>query len=286
MDRHYALIGVALTAEGYPLYYDAVNEKGLGMAGLNFPDNAVYQPEDPRRDNVAPFELIPWILGQCASLEEARTLLDRLNLAGIPFSRQLPLAPLHWLLADRTGALAVEPVREGLQVYENSAGVLTNNPPFPYHKEHLAHFLHLTREMPENRFSPALDLRPCSLGLGSFGLPGDWSSASRFVRAAFTRLNAAPGRDEAENVSQFFHILDAVAQPRGCVQAGEADDECTVYSSCCNTGRGLYYYTTYENRQITCVALHRENLDGSHLAEYPMLRRPKIALQNGAAPSL
>ena len=117
MDRHYALIGVALTAEGYPLYYDAVNEKGLCMAGLNFPDNAVYQPEDPRRDNVAPFELIPWILGQCASLEEARTLLDRLNLAGIPFSRQLPLAPLHWLLADRIGALALEPVREGPQVY-------------------------------------------------------------------------------------------------------------------------------------------------------------------------
>ena len=35
-ENHYAIIGTAHIAEGYPLYYDAVNEKGLGMAGLNF----------------------------------------------------------------------------------------------------------------------------------------------------------------------------------------------------------------------------------------------------------
>ena len=160
-------------------------------------------------------------------------------------------------------------------------GVLTNNPPFPFHREHLAHFLNLTRETPASRFAPGVELRPCSLGLGAFGLPGDLSSASRFVRAAFVKCNAVSGGSEAESVHQFFHILDAVAQPRGCAVAGDAGYEHTVYASCCNLERGLYYYTTYENRQITCVDLRREQLDHDQLAVYPMLHRPQIVLQNG-----
>ena len=282
LERHYALLGVALTARNYPLYYDAVNEAGLAMAGLNFPGNADYKPEVPGQDNVTPFELIPWLLGRCASLAEARAALERLSLVRIPFSPDLPLAPLHWLLADRTGAaIVVECVAEGLRIYDNPVGVLTNNPPFPFHREHLAHFLNLTRETPASRFAPGVELRPCSLGLGAFGLPGDLSSASRFVRAAFVKGNAVSGGSEAESVHQFFHILDAVAQPRGCAVAGDAGYEHTVYASCCNLERGLYYYTTYENRQITCVDLRREQLDHDQLAVYPMLHRPQIVLQNG-----
>lgn len=282
LERHYTLLGAALIARNYPLYYDAVNEAGLAMAGLNFPGNAAYQPEAPNRDNVTPFELIPWLLGRCASLAEARAALERLNLLSLPFSPDLPLAPLHWLLADRTGAsLVVECVAEGLRVYDNPVGVLTNNPPFPFHREHLAHFLHLTREAPANRFAPGVELRPCSLGLGAFGLPGDFSSASRFVRAAFVKCNAVSGESEAESVHQVFHILDAVAQPRGCAQAGEAGYEHTAYAACCNLDRGLYYYTTYENRRIACVDLRREALDGDHLTAYPMLRQPLVELQNG-----
>ena len=43
ITSHYAIIGMAHVAGDYPLYYDAVNEKGLAMAGLNFVGNAVYQ---------------------------------------------------------------------------------------------------------------------------------------------------------------------------------------------------------------------------------------------------
>ena len=66
MKTHYAMIGMAYVAGDYPLYYDAVNEKGLGIAGLNFVGNAVYNGEVQGADNIAQFELIPWILGQCA----------------------------------------------------------------------------------------------------------------------------------------------------------------------------------------------------------------------------
>ena len=44
MKTHYAIIGMAYVLEGYPLYYDATNEKGLSMAGLNFPGSAAYSP--------------------------------------------------------------------------------------------------------------------------------------------------------------------------------------------------------------------------------------------------
>lgn len=280
LTRHYALIGAALVTEQYPLYFEATNERGLSMAGLNFPGNADYGPEAPGRDNLSPFELIPWVLGQCASLAEVRPLLERLNLTDTPFSPELPLAPLHWIISDRESSLTVESVREGLRIYDNPAGVLTNNPPFDFQMQHLSQFLNLTREIPVNRFSPRVRLEPHSLGMGALGLPGDLSSPSRFVRAAFAALNSVSGETEEDGVGQFFHILDFVAQPRGCARAENGAFERTLYTSCCNTDRGLYYYTTYENRRISCVDLWAEPLDSGELISYPMLREPDILRQN------
>ncbi len=279
MSSHYALIGVATVIDDYPLYYDATNEKGLSMAGLNFPNNAFYRPEEPGADNVSPFELIPWLLGQCASVEDARWLLDRMNLADIPFSDQLPLAPLHWMLSDRERSVVVEPMETGLRVYDNPVEVLSNNPPFEFHLLHLSDYMNLTSHIPVNRFCPSLELSPYSFGFGAIGLPGDLSSSSRFVRAAFTRLNSVSGDSEEESVSQLFHILSSVAQTRGCAQVEEGY-EATLYTSCCNTDRGIYYYNTYNNSQLTAVDMHRENLNGSRLACYPLVRKQQIRWQN------
>ncbi len=281
-DAHYAMIGMAFVVEDYPLYYDATNEKGLSMAGLNFPGSADYKAEKPGCDNIAPFEFIPWLLGQCACLDEARKLLARINLVNIPFSDQLPLSPLHWLVADQSGAIVVESVKEGLKVYDDPVGVLTNEPPFAFQMFHLNNHMQLTREAPRNSFAQGLALEPYCLGMGAMGLPGDLSSASRFVRAAFTKLNAAPGASEAENVSQFFHILGSVAQTRGCARASGDRFETTVYSSCCNMDRGIYYYTTYENSRLCAVDMHNEDLDGATLASYPLLREQDVCFQNQA----
>ena len=92
----------------YPLYYDGINEKGLGMAGLNFVGNAVYQEVGEGRENIAQFEFIPWILAQCASVEEAREKLDKMNLVGTQFGEQLPAAQLHWIIADEKECIVVE----------------------------------------------------------------------------------------------------------------------------------------------------------------------------------
>ncbi len=280
LPSHYAVIGTAHVSDGFPLFYDAVNEHGLGMAGLNFVDSAVYGPPAEGRDNVASFEFIPWILGQCASVAQARELLGRVNLTGDAFRPELPPARLHWIIADRHEAIVVESVAEGVMIYDDPAGVLTNEPPFPQQLFQLNNYLSLSPDPPVNRFSDALELKCYSRGMGALGLPGDVSSQSRFVRAAFTRLNSISGPSEAESVSQFFHILGAVEQVRGCCRLEGGKYELTIYTSCCNATRGIYYYTTYENRQISAVELRRCDLDASGLFRYPMLSRGQIAGQN------
>ena len=280
VSSHYAMIGMAHVAGDYPLYYDAMNEKGLGMAGLNFVGNADFQEVDDTRDNVAQFEFIPWILCQCATLEEAKKLLSRMNLVGTPFSPQLPTAQLHWLIADKTGSLTVECMADGLHIYDNPVGVLTNNPPFDKQLFHLNDFMHLSPKQPENTFSQDLNLQSYSRGMGALGLPGDLSSASRFVRVAFTKLNSRSGNSENESVSQFFHILGSVDQQRGCCEVANGKYEITLYTSCCSADTGIYYYTTYENHQISGVDMYRENLDGDTLTRYPLINGEQIHMQN------
>ena len=280
LERHYAVIGMAHVAQGYPLYYDGVNEKGLAMAGLNFVGYAQYRDSMPGKDNIAQFEFVPWILAQCASVREARERLARLNLTDVAFSRELPTAQLHWIIADREEAVTVEAVAEGLRVYPNPVGVLTNNPPFDEQMFRINDYMALSPEEPKNRFSEKLDLRAYSRGMGALGLPGDLSSQSRFVRAAFVKLNSLSGDLETESVNQFFHILGSVNQPRGCCRVGDGAYETTVYASCCNTDKGIYYYRTYGNHRITAVDMHREQLEGDALVRYPLIQGEQIYEQN------
>ncbi|MCM1161260.1 MAG: choloylglycine hydrolase [Roseburia sp.] len=280
MENHYAIIGMAHVAEDYPLYYDGVNEKGLGMAGLNFVGNAEYKDLVQDKDNVAVFEFIPWILAQCASVKEARALLEKINLVHTPFNEKLPVASLHWIIADKTEAITVESVKEGIFVYDNPVGVLTNNPPFEQQMFQLNNYMNLSARNPENHFAPSLSLQAYSRGMGALGLPGDLSSQSRFVRVAFVKMNSISGDSEAESVSQFFHILGSVDQQRGCCLVEEGKYEITIYTSCCNADKGIYYYNSYENHQISGVDMHKEELDGDKLFRYPLIQGEQIRMQN------
>lgn len=280
MERHYAMIGMALVMDGTPLFYDATNEKGLSIAGLNFPHSAFYGSEQPDKDNIAAYEIIPWLLGQCADLSQVRRLLDRMALVDMDFAPGVPPTPLHWMIADQSGSIVAEPTAEGLKVYDDPVGVLTNEPPFPFQMFHLNDHMQLSCEAPRNSFAPGLELKQYCLGMGAMGLPGDLSSASRFVKAAFTRMNSVSGDDEAESVSQFFHILGSVFQQRGCVHIEDDKYEITVYSSCCNMDKGIYYYNTYGNSQIGAVDMHHEDLEGSAVISYPLCRSQQFAYQN------
>lgn len=285
LTHHYALIGIGIVEEGVPLYYDAINEKGLGIAGLNFPGLAVYGSKQEGKDNVAPFEIIPWLLGQCANVKEAVCLLKKMNVLDVPFNEILPAASLHWMISDRDRSIVAQPLKEGLQIYENPVNVLTNNPPFEYQLLNLTGYMGLTSEPPVNRFCEKISLEPYCLGMGAIGLPGDNSSASRFVRCAFSASHALadlPEEKEKESfaISQFFHILGSVEQTMGCVVTPQGHLERTVYSSCCNTDRGIYYYRTYDNNRITAVDLYKDHPDGENLVCYPLRTGQDICYEN------
>ena len=280
MVSHYAIIGMAYVDEDYPLYYDGINEKGLGMAGLNFVGNAACWDRKEGKDNLAQFEFIPWILGCYSTVKEARSFIENMNILNTPFSDKLPLAQLHWIIADREEAITVEAVKEGIKIYDNPVGVLTNNPPFSQQLFALNNYMHLSVKSPADTFAAGLDLQRYSRGMGAIGLPGDLSSQSRFVKAAFTKMNSLSGEGEEESVSQFFHILGSVDQQRGLCELDDGKYEITLYTSCCNADKGIYYYTTYDNHQITAVDMHKENLDGDKLIRYPLIKEEQIRMQN------
>lgn len=281
IESHYAIIGIAAGIDAYPLYYDACNEKGLSIAGLNFEGNAKFLDKKEGMVNVTPFEFIPYILSMAATVDEAKKVLEDVNLVNINFSDELPLSPLHWMISDESGAIVVEPMEDGLKVYDNPVGVLTNNPPFDKQLFYLNNYRHLSNKNPENTFSPDIDLDEYSRGMGGIGLPGDLSSASRFAKVAFTRANSYSGDGEEESVGQFFHILGSVEQQNGCTFITDPDlYEYTIYSSCYNTNRQILYYKTYFNSQITAVDLNKENLESSELINYLLINEENINFIN------
>ena len=138
----------------------------------------------------------------------------------------------------------------------------------------------LSPKQPQNYFSKQLDLKSYSRGMGALGLPGDLSSMSRFVRVAFTKMNGQSKDNERDSVNQFFHILGSVEQQRGCCEVADGKYEITIYTSCWNSQKGIYYYTTYNRRQITAVNMHKVNLDAQQLVSYAMLDDEEFYEQN------
>ena len=285
IKNHYAMIGMATVINDFPLYYDATNEFGLSVAGLNFSGNAHYDPPCPEGKNITSFEFIPWLLGTCKNLEDVQIALDGLTMTDESFAPELPASPLHWLIADQQGCMVYEYTSLGGHLYDNPIGVLTNNPPFPYHLTHLQDYLHVSNGPLINNLLSDISVEAYSRGMGALGLPGDLSSASRFVRAAYTKLNSVSGDDEASSVQQFFDILDSVAQAKGCCYLGqnqydEPNYEYTLYSSCCNMDKGIYYYKTHENSNVTAVDMHHENLEANQLIIYNLDRNWQVRLMN------
>jgi choloylglycine hydrolase len=169
---------------------------------------------------------------------------------------------------------------DGMHIYDNPVGVLTNNPPFNYQMFNLNNYIGLSESQPENKFSDKLDLQTYSRGMGGLGLPGDLSSQSRFVKVAYTKMKSRSGDSENESVSQFFHILGSVDQQRGLCEVEKGKYEITLYTSCCNASKGIYYYTTYDNSQISAVDMNRCDLDGEALVRFPVVTGEHILWQN------
>ena len=279
LTNHYSIIGTGIIKNGMPLYFDGINEVGLGVAALNFPDIAKYNTPLSDFMNIASFEFIPWVLCQCKNIYDVKNILSNVNIVNTPFSEELSPTPLHWMVADKESSITVESTEDGLKVYDNPVGVLTNNPPFNVQIHNLNRYMGLSPYEAHNTFSPSLNLKSYSRGMGALGLPGALSSESRFVKACFVKENSVCDSSEEGTISQFFHILGSVEQVKGCVRL-ENSEEYTAYSSCFNTDKGIYYYKTYENSQITAIDMHKEDLDGCEIMSYPLIKSQQIKYVN------
>lgn len=278
-DYHYALLGTALIKNNYPLYFDAINEKGLCMAGLNFPGFAHYFSKNRNKINVASYEIIPHFLSLCENVEEAEQLAEKINITDTCFAKDMPPTPLHWIIADKDRCIVLEQTAGELKTYDNPVGVLTNSPSFNMQLFNLNNYLSVTSKEPENRFSCKIDLSAYSRGMGAVGLPGDNSSMSRFVRAAFVKLNSVFGNTEEAKISQMFHILYSTYQQKGCVAVGD-QYEITNYTAVYNADKGIYYFSTYDNPSVFAVDMKNKNLEEDNLICYEMYSKHKIDFLN------
>jgi len=279
ISSHYSIIGMGIVSNNFPLYFDGANEKGLSMAGLLFSGYAHFHESTPGYDNIASFELIPWVLSQCKNVSEAKKLLRKTNVTNLDFSEEYSATPLHWIISDKEFSITVESCKEGLLIYDNKVGVLTNSPTFPMQMFSLNNYMSLSPYPPGNLFSNKIDFTPYSRGMGSLGLPGDLSSVSRFVRGAFTRLNSTSPDDEQSCVNQVFHILGNVYQTRGINMIEEDFSEITRYSACINMDKGIYYYTTYDNSSLNAVNLWEQDISGERIYTFPLERKWHVNFQ-------
>ena len=260
LTEHYAITGMAAVVDGYPLFADGFNEAGLCMAALSFPKSAVYV-QDPQKDKtvITSFELIPHILGLCESVREARALLRSITVSDVSFRADIPSTPLHWLIADESEALAVESVAEGLMLYEAESGILTNEPPYPFHKANAELYFRLSRSDGEES--------PVTHGLGALGLPGDWSSPSRFIRGDFLLRSCrlSEERGEEERVAHAFELLSAIAPPRGAVMTYEGKAHHTHYTCCMNPQSGIYYLRKHGKLSVEAHAVCESQKQGCRI---------------------
>ncbi len=280
---HYAIIGVGIEQDDYPLYFDAANEKGLGMAGLAFFGMASYSDPVPGKNNLAEFELIPYFLSKCATVEEVKEELKDIIIDNVSFSPQYPASEMHWIVGDKDQTIVIECTKEhGMQVYDDPFNCLTNCPGFPYQKENVSYYANVTGEVAPIRFANDKDgLWAFSRGLGTIGLPGGTDSVSRFVRCAFTLRNSiCPKDDVMKNVAEFFHILGNEQQVNGESEVKKGQYEITQYTSCVDTETGILYYSTYYNPMITGVDMNKENLDSENLILYPVIQDLKANMLN------
>ncbi len=272
----YSIIGMAMVVDNYPLYAEASNEKGLSMAGLYFPSNACFFSEDNTKLSLAPYELIPYFLGLFTKVSEIRDSLNNLVITNTPFNNDLPVSDLHWMISDKEECIVLEQTKDGLKIYDNPIGVLTNNPPFDYHLMNINNYINLTPYYGKINFSDKINLKEYGQGMGAIGLPGDNSPASRFIRASFTKLNSVCNEDEESSVTQFFHILDSVSMVRGSTVTKENKNDITTYSSCINIDKGIYYYKTYNNNQISAIRMTEENKNKKELSIYDLIEKQQI----------
>ena len=265
-----SILGMGTLIDNHPAFAEGMNADGLGCAGLNFSRYAYYEKDAvDGKINLAPYDFILYVLSNFASVADVKENLSAVELVSVPINKDTPIATLHWMICDKSGvALVVEKTKSGLICYENPVGVMTNDPTFEWHLTNLNEYMNVRPVDSKPTAWGDFKLKGLGVGSGTLGLPGDFESVSRFVRAAYLRSNLPKTDDEAEALSAFFHILENVSMPKGSVIVEGNLEAYTLYSSCMNLNKGVYYFRTYKNSRISAIDMKKIDADGIKKFDY------------------
>jgi choloylglycine hydrolase len=278
----YACAGMGIVVDNQPLLFDALNEKGLAGGGLNFTHFAKFNDVAvDEKVNISASNFLYWALSNFSNLHELKEALKNLVLTNTSVKPGLPVAKLHWMFTDLTGnSIVVEYMENGINVYDNPVGVLTNDPTFPWQLTNLSQYVTLSKDTPQARKFSEYVAAPYGHGLGMCGIPGDASPASRFVRTAFFRDCIAEADDEITGVSAFLQVLTSVTVLKGSEVDPNGDLNHTLYKSCMCQESGTYYYTDYSNRRINAICLTKADLETKEIIKFNYNNKQDILYQN------
>lgn len=263
-----AAIGMAIIEENVPLYFDCANEKGLAIAGLNFPGYAKYEANAvDGKTNVAAYEFPLWVVANFATVDEVEKALKDVAIVAKPINAKYPVSELHWIIGDAARSIVVEYTERGMEIFHNDVDVLTNQPGYGWHQENLRNYMNLFPQMPKGVTWGRAQMTAFGSGSLMRGLPGDYYSPSRFVRVAYLNTHYPAKDSEGENVSRLFHTLTGVAMIDGAAAMADGAYEKTIYTGGYSAATKTYYYNTYENPAVQAVAMANYNLDSDTLAQ-------------------
>jgi choloylglycine hydrolase len=291
----YGMVGANMF--GLTGYLDAVNDQGLGAGLFYFPGFADYPPVTPENAGraLAPHEFVVWLLGSFATVEEVKAGLADVVIVATKTpglgSPEGSVAPSHYFVRDASGkAIAIEPVGGTLVVHDAPLGVMTNSPPYDWHMTNLNNYVNLTVSDVEKATLGAVALEAMSSGTGLGGLPGDFSSPSRFVQASFFAANATPSASGEDAVLTAFHILNQFDIPPGSVSnsavGGKAVAETTEWTGVTDLTNRRWYFRTFEDQSIRVVDLEAAvaAADGKIIQMSMESKQPILDVSTGPAP--
>ncbi|AGE56232.1 amindase [Paramecium bursaria Chlorella virus NE-JV-1] len=227
---------------------DGMNRTGLVVFVFYFPKCATYATPDFTKLNVKPTDLSRMLLERCKTCDDVEYLVPKLNIIHEKYPPFTKTPGMHWLVTDASGkSIVLEPEDGGLNIYQNDLGVFTNSPTFPEHLEEAGKIL--------EKVSQFSDPKSDSQGTGAIGLPGDFSSKSRFARLAFFADTIVQPKDGAEAINSLIHILNNFDIPRGAVasvdpQTKKKEYETTMYTAYYNITNRQVLFKDYDNQQI------------------------------------
>ncbi len=255
----FGFVGIYTDYENFIV--EGINEKGLSAGLFFFPGYGEYETYDPKHKEISicDFQLVSWILSQFSTIDDLIASLDDIFLIGL----DPRVGTAHWRVSEPSGRVVVIEYTGGkANVFENKLGVLTNSPGFEWHIANLSNYVNLRRGSAGTlEMAQGLEVSPFGGGSGMLGLPGDFTPASRFIRAAFLQSTAPQLATAAETVSQAFHLLNSFDLPIGMQHPkGEVPEglpSATQFTSASDLHALRIYYRTAWNSNIRCIDLKK-----------------------------